>query len=113
MVTKADKAHNISPEMQILNRSKVQSKEGQKLNSSRQTPAKDSSYSVDLSPAAMRTEKEQQRAFKIAKETPSIDQSKINRIKDQIKNGTYKVDSGKIADGILKEAIKEHLSISS
>lgn len=113
MVTKANKAHNISPEMQILNRSKIQSKEGQQPHRSRQAPAKDSSYAVDLSPTALRKEKEQQQAFKIAKETPSIDQSKIARIKDQIKNGTYKVDSGKIADGILKEAIKEHLSISS
>ncbi|MFX0560606.1 flagellar biosynthesis anti-sigma factor FlgM [Tepidibacillus infernus] len=29
-------------------------------------------------------------------------EEKINQIKDQIKNGTYQVDSGKVAEKILK-----------
>ena len=46
----------------------------------------------------------------IAQNTPDIREDKVAAIKAKIANGTYEIDSGRIADGLLNEAIREHLS---
>lgn len=47
---------------------------------------------------------------KIVDETPDVREDKIAHFKDLIAKGQYKPDSGKIADGLLNEAIREELS---
>jgi len=37
------------------------------------------------------------------KDIKDIREDKVSRIKKEIENGTYKVDAGKIADGIIEE----------
>lgn len=50
---------------------------------------------------------------KIVDETPDVREDKIAHFKDLIAKGQYKADAGKIADGLLNEAIKEELSKDS
>lgn len=67
-------------------------------------------FDVDISGKAKEKAQAMQKAFDIAKNTPDIREEKVQKIKEQIKNGTYQMDSGNIADGMLREAVKEHLA---
>ena len=69
-------------------------------------------YDVDLSNKSIKTQNEHKKALEIARATPDVRMDKVNALKEQIKNGTYKVDSGKIADGMLREAVLDHLALT-
>ena len=69
-------------------------------------------YDVSLSPQAKKRMEESQKAFDIAKNTSPVREDKVRLIKEQIAAGTYKMDPGDIADGILREAVREHLALS-
>jgi negative regulator of flagellin synthesis FlgM len=69
-------------------------------------------YSVAVSSEAQLLKASHQKAFDIAKNTSSMRTEKMAEIKAKIKDGSYKIDSGKIADGMLREAIKDELSTS-
>ncbi len=81
---------------------------GQAANNSRGT--KD--YGVNISDAAKSKAEAYQKALDIAKSTPDIREDRVAELKKQIADGTYKPDAGRIADGMLHEAIKEHLAES-
>lgn len=51
-----------------------------------------------------------QKALDIARDTPDVREDRVAALKKQIQEGTYQVDSGKIADGMLREAIKDKLA---
>jgi len=74
------------------------------------TRQKSADYSVGISSNAQEVKASHQRAFEIAKNTSPIRAERVAELKAQIQNGTYKIDSGKIADGMLREAIKDELS---
>lgn len=61
---------------------------------------------VQISPRA----REMAQAKKIVDETPDVREDKVAHFKELIAKGEYKADAGKIADGILSEAIREELS---
>lgn len=65
---------------------------------------------VKLSDDAIARQAAAKKAFDIAKGTPDVREDRVAALKAQIQAGTYKVDSGDIADGMLREAIKEHLA---
>ncbi len=65
---------------------------------------------VNISPKAKERADAQQKALEIARNTPDVREDRVKALKAQIDAGTYQIDSGKIADGMLREAIKEHLS---
>ena len=69
-------------------------------------------YGVELSDKAKTRASEQKKAFEIAKNTPDVREDRVAEIKAKIQAGTYEVDSGKIADGMLREALMEHLATS-
>ena len=69
-------------------------------------------YGVELSDRAKSRAAEQKKAFDIAKNTPDVREDRVADIKAKIQAGTYQVDSGKIADGMLREAFMEHLATS-
>jgi negative regulator of flagellin synthesis FlgM len=50
------------------------------------------------------------KAAAIARNTPDVREDRVTALKAQIDAGTYQVDSGKIADGMLREAIKDHIA---
>ncbi len=56
---------------------------------------------VELSQTAM----EMQRARKLADAVPDICEEKVAEIKTQIENGSYKINSEKIASKMIKESI--------
>ncbi|MBP6217781.1 MAG: flagellar biosynthesis anti-sigma factor FlgM [Oligoflexales bacterium] len=69
-----------------------------------------SDYNVSLSSKGKELKESYAKAEKIAKDTPEVREAKVRDIKERIKNNTYKVDSEKIADGILHEAIKDYIA---
>ncbi len=60
---------------------------------------------VVLSPRA----KEIQEAKKLLDSVPDIQEEKVARIKEQIENGTYKIDAKKIAQKMIKESLLNEL----
>jgi negative regulator of flagellin synthesis FlgM len=73
-------------------------------------PNKD--YGVNISDAAKNKAEAYQKALDIARATPDIREDRVSDLKKQIADGTYKPDASRIADGMLHEAIKEHLAES-
>ena len=69
-------------------------------------------YGVNISDAAKSKAEAYQKALKIARDTPDIREDRVAELKKQIAEGNYKPDPGKIADGMLREAIKDHLADS-
>lgn len=67
-------------------------------------------FDVQISPDAAVRAAEKKKAYEIAKATPDVDEAKVKDLRERIANGTYKVDSERIADGMMKEAILDHLS---
>jgi negative regulator of flagellin synthesis FlgM len=53
------------------------------------------------------------KALEIARNTPDVREDRVAELKKKIQDGTYQVDAGKVADGMLREAILEHLSDTS
>lgn len=76
------------------------------------TAAMNKNYGVELSDKAKTRASEQKKAFEIAKNTPDVREDRVAEIKAKIQAGTYEIDSGKIADGMLREAFMEHLATS-
>ena len=66
---------------------------------------------VHLSKGGKDLQAAHQKAYEIAMNTPDVREDKVEAIKKQLKEGTYKIDSGKIADGMLREAIKDKLAM--
>jgi negative regulator of flagellin synthesis FlgM len=73
---------------------------------------KDGTFDVEISSKGKERAQSMQKAFDIAKNTPDVREDRVKQLKEQIDNGTYQVDSGNIADGMLREAIKEQLAES-
>ena len=61
---------------------------------------------VALSSAA----KDIQEAQKQLEAIPDVREDKVAQLKEQIKNGTYKIDEEKIADKMLKDALLNDLT---
>ncbi|MEI6397527.1 MAG: flagellar biosynthesis anti-sigma factor FlgM [Pseudomonadota bacterium] len=72
--------------------------------------AANKNYGVELSDRAKTRAAEQRKSFDIAKNTPDVREDRVAQLKAKIESGSYQVDSGKIADGMLREAIMEHLA---
>ena len=47
--------------------------------------------------------------LQILEELPDVRQDKVEKLRKQIQQGSYKVDAGRIADRILEEALKDLL----
>ena len=67
-------------------------------------------FNVSLSNKAQEILEARQKAAAIAKDTSPIREDRVAELRASIKNGTYEIDPGKIADGILKEAIRDELA---
>lgn len=69
-----------------------------------------SDFDVALSPQAREMAEARAKAMEIAKATPSIREDRVAELKQKIQNGTYQIDSSKIADGIMREAVLDQLA---
>ena len=71
---------------------------------------KKNGVNVNLSEAAKQRSEQFKTAFDIAKNTSPIREDRVAEIRAKIENGTYAIDAGKIADGMLMEAAKDEIS---
>ncbi|MBC7660369.1 MAG: flagellar biosynthesis anti-sigma factor FlgM [Chitinophagaceae bacterium] len=67
-------------------------------------------YNVNLSGKSKEINEARLKALDIARGTPDVREDKVAELKKKIESGEYKVSSENIADGILREAIKDELS---
>lgn len=67
-------------------------------------------FDVNISTGARSRAEASSKALEIARNTPDVREDRVAMLKKQIEEGTYKVDSGKIADGMMREAILDHLA---
>ena len=75
-------------------------------------PSSASNFDVKISDGAKDKAAAYDKALSIARKTPDVREDRVAALKKQIDAGTYQVDSGKVADGMLREAIIEHLAES-
>lgn len=54
--------------------------------------------------------REMQEVKAALKDVKEVREEKVERIKKEIREGTYRIDAGKIADGILKERLLDKQS---
>jgi flagellar biosynthesis anti-sigma factor FlgM len=72
--------------------------------------ANDGDFNVNLSTKSKEMQEARLKALDIARNTPDVREDKIMELKKKIESGEYKVSSENIADGILREAVKDELS---
>lgn len=68
---------------------------------------------VSLSEQGKRLREDKAKAFDIAKSTSPVREDRVAELKKRIQSGQYEINAGKIADGMLNEAIKESLAQST
>jgi negative regulator of flagellin synthesis FlgM len=71
-----------------------------------QAPAQQAAANVQISPRA----RELNLARQVVDATPDVREDKVAKFKSMIERGEYRPDAGKIADGILAEALRDELS---
>ncbi len=69
-----------------------------------------SDFDVALSPQAREMADAREKAMQIAKATSPVREDRVAELKQKIQNGTYQIDSDKIADGIMREAVLDQLA---
>jgi len=69
-------------------------------------------WDVQISPEAIELAEARQKAMNVAKATNPVREDRVADIKRRIADGSYKVDAGKVADGIMAEAIRDHVASS-
>jgi flagellar biosynthesis anti-sigma factor FlgM len=67
-------------------------------------------FNVNLSPKAKEIAESRKKALDIAKNTSDIREDKVADFKRRIEAGEYKADAGNIADGMMREAIRDELA---
>ena len=67
-------------------------------------------FNVSLSPKSREIAEARKLALGIAKNTPDIREDKVEEFKRRIDSGEYKADAGNIADGMLREAVRDELA---
>jgi negative regulator of flagellin synthesis FlgM len=72
--------------------------------------ASEGDFNVNLSTKSKEMQEARLKALDIARNTPDVREDKIMELKKKIESGEYKVSSENIADGILREAVKDELS---
>ena len=63
-------------------------------------------FEVSVTPARRRRAVAHATAAEIARNTPDVDAAKVQQLKEQLKNGIYRIHAGSIADAMLKEAVQ-------
>ena len=69
-------------------------------------------WDVQISPEAVELAEARRKAMNVAKQTSPVREDRVADLKRRIADGSYKVESGKIADGMMTEAIKDHVASS-
>ena len=89
---------------------KTEPNDSQKIEKSKSQMKK--SVKVQLSDQALEASTAKQKALDIAMNTPDIRMDRVEELKARLKNGEYKIDSEKIAEGIVREALIDDLALN-
>ena len=89
---------------------KVEPNDSQKIDKNKAQIKK--SVQVKLSDQALEASTAKQKALNIAMNTPDIRMDRVEELKARIKNGEYKVDPEKVAEGIAREALMDDLALN-
>ncbi len=89
------KSANIESDKEVLNLKRSEEK---------------SDFNVAFSDKAREIAEARAKALEIAKNTPDIRENLVSDLKRRIASGEYKVEPENIADGMLREAIRDELS---
>lgn len=92
-----------------VQRSKAVQKDLDKLVQSKDGEDK-ADFNVNLSSKAKEMAEARKKAMEIAKSTSDIREDKVADLKRRIDAGEYKPDAGRIADGMMREAIRDELA---
>lgn len=69
-----------------------------------------SNVNVNLSNEAMERAQAHRKAQDIALNTSPIREAKVQELKNRIESGNYKIEPDKIADGMMREAVRDELA---
>jgi negative regulator of flagellin synthesis FlgM len=67
-------------------------------------------YGLDVSQKARDMAQARAKATEIARNTPDIREDRVAELKKKIQDGTYQVQPEKIADGIMREALRDQVA---
>ncbi len=97
----------------LTNNAPVQkSKNVQKESEATGTKVRDEKgdFNVALSDKAKEMVEARRKAVEVARGTSDIREDRVADLKRRIEAGEYKVDAGQIADGMMREAIRDELA---
>lgn len=102
--------HNPVPSQQIEKSSKAPSSDKARENTGAQKAVTSglSGATVDISPEAQLMKQ----ASEIAKSSPDIRLEKVEQLKKAVQEGTYQIESSKIADRLVDDHFKNHFGKS-
>jgi len=69
-------------------------------------------YDVALSPQAREMAESRHKAMEIARNTPDVREDRVAELRKKVREGKYKVNAEGIADGMLKEAVRDEVALS-
>ncbi len=70
----------------------------------------DADYNVNVSGKAKEMNESRMKALDIARNTSDVREDRVAELKAKIQSGEYKASAENIADGMLREAIRDELS---
>ncbi len=110
MEIKSKSNSRISEDFASAKKQKIGAAATGNANALEQVGSQNSNYNVKLSPESRKVSSFQKKLFDAAKNSPDVREDKVQEYQERIRNGSYEVDAGKIADGMLREAIREKLA---
>ena len=89
----------------------IEALKGQKTPLEESKKNKNNNYNVQLSSKGKELNQMHRKAYEMAKATDPVREDKVQALKEKIKSGEYQIDSGKIVDGMLREALKDEMAL--
>ena len=78
--------------------------------SSKKNSPSSNNVNVNLSSEALERAEAHRKAQDIALNTSPIREDRVQELKNRIQSGNYKIEADKIADGIMREAVRDELA---
>lgn len=103
----------INPQLEAARAEKKQSERADDAREQARKQLLPGDFAVNLSEQAKDLAVSRQKALEIARATHPVREDRVAELKQKIQSGEYKVDAGRIADGMLAEAIRDKLAEDS
>lgn len=67
-------------------------------------------YGLDVSQKAREMAQARAKAVEIARNTPDVREDRVAELKKKIQDGTYQIEPERIADGMMREALRDQVA---